>query len=229
MQDDLNQNEIAGRAAQNLPGRAPVQEGAGAATVPDFRVASAFAPVPPMGLAASPSLPGGPAAGSPAIASLPAALSEAVAARFAGALASEAAIVRLLKPDMFNVALRPDAQTEILVNLVLRDGQVQAQASFSHGDAAAWSGRWTELQQALAPQGIKLAALNSSPTQNFSSPSPASATFAQSGDQPERRQNWRNEREAAATLNNHPVPTKPGVAPRVAAIPARRGRFENWA
>jgi hypothetical protein len=226
MQNDRNQNEIAGRDAQNLPGRPAPQNADGAPPAQDGRASIGANTLVPVLSTQS---------GAPAAKQVPAAapatppLADAIAARFASSVASEAAIVRQLKPDMFNVALRPDAQTEILVNLVLRDGRVQAQATFSHGDAAAWSGKWTELQQALAPQGITLAPLLQGPPQGVTPAAPAPASFARSDDQPGHRQNRQDAENAPRGFENFPVPTKSAARPRAVATPGRRASFDNWA
>ena len=71
------------------------------------------------------------------------------------------AVVRLRQTgaDDFEVAIQPDPDTEICLRVSLQGPGVEIQAELRRGDGAALAARWPELQERLAQQGIKLAAL----------------------------------------------------------------------
>lgn len=75
----------------------------------------------------------------------------------------EAAIVRRLQPDSLAVVLRPDAQTEILLRLEQRNGQLEASARCDRGDYQFLTSHWPELRQCLEHQGIRLLDLEQRP------------------------------------------------------------------
>lgn len=57
----------------------------------------------------------------------------------------------------YEVELRPDGQTELVLRVVLVDGGAEVHAELRRGDAEAFAGRWKELQDRLAEQGVQLA------------------------------------------------------------------------
>lgn len=63
------------------------------------------------------------------------------------------------KLDSLQVVIRPDAGTQLSLELRQRDGGIQAQAILQQGDAAHLKQHWPELQQRLEERGIKLAPL----------------------------------------------------------------------
>lgn len=70
---------------------------------------------------------------------------------------------RQLGADSLSVVLRPDAQTELLLKVSLREGRVEAQVELQTGNYAALSSQWPELQQKLASQGVGLHPLGRHP------------------------------------------------------------------
>jgi hypothetical protein len=61
--------------------------------------------------------------------------------------------------DALSVVLRPDAGTELSLQLRHRDGVVEAQAVLTAGDHELLSRNWAELQSRLELHGVKLSAL----------------------------------------------------------------------
>jgi hypothetical protein len=57
------------------------------------------------------------------------------------------------------VVIKPDAGTQLSLELRQRDGGIEAQANLQQGDFAHLNQRWPELQQQLEQRGIKLGAL----------------------------------------------------------------------
>lgn len=61
--------------------------------------------------------------------------------------------------DDFEVAIQPDPNTEIVLRVTLQGEGAEIHAELRRGDSAAFAARWQELQERLAQQGVKLAAL----------------------------------------------------------------------
>lgn len=68
----------------------------------------------------------------------------------------EVAQFKRFNAESMAVVLKPDGQTEIFLHLAARNGQIEIQARFERGDFAALSGQWTQLQQTLSQQGVRL-------------------------------------------------------------------------
>ena len=58
-----------------------------------------------------------------------------------------------------SVVLRPDANTELFLQLNQREGGIEVQARVERGDAAGLNAEWGALQRSLATQGVRLGAL----------------------------------------------------------------------
>ena len=58
------------------------------------------------------------------------------------------------------VVLKPDPQTEIRLEFATRDGQIEARAHVTGGDLQQLGSNWTQLQDSLAQQGIRLLPLS---------------------------------------------------------------------
>lgn len=85
----------------------------------------------------------------------PAAESSAVE-RVARAVMDGVARVRQHGHESVSVVLKPDAGTELILRVEMRDGALSAQLHFSHGDRAGLDQHWDELQRRLAGQGVRL-------------------------------------------------------------------------
>jgi hypothetical protein len=58
--------------------------------------------------------------------------------------------------NSMSVVLKPDAHTEIRLEFATRDGQIEARAHVASGDLQQLGSNWTQLQDSLAQQGIRL-------------------------------------------------------------------------
>jgi hypothetical protein len=74
-------------------------------------------------------------------------------------LTREVAQFKRFNAESMAVVLKPDGQTEIFLHLASRNGQIEIQARFERGDFASLNGQWTQLQQTLSQQGVRLSNL----------------------------------------------------------------------
>ena len=58
--------------------------------------------------------------------------------------------------NSMSVVLKPDVHTEIRLEFATRDGQIEARAHVASGDLQQLGANWTQLQDSLAQQGIRL-------------------------------------------------------------------------
>jgi len=120
--------------------------------------------------------------------------------------------------DDFEVSLQPDPDTEIRLRVSLGISGVEMQAELRRGDAAALAARWPDLQERLAQQGIKLAALTEGDA--------SSGGFGQDSGFASPRQQPEAEGEAApfatTTTTAHPNPAAP-------TRPSHARGWETWA
>ena len=72
---------------------------------------------------------------------------------------SQAQYAREAKLDRVAVILRPDAQTEIVLQLRVQNGHLEAHARCDRGDFGALNSGWNELQRSLLDCGVRLAPL----------------------------------------------------------------------
>ena len=86
----------------------------------------------------------------------------------AQALINEAA-VRIHKREgaTLEVTIKPDADTELSLHIRFHAGQIEARAVCQRGDFSALQSDWSELQDRLAKQGIKLSGLETAGQQSF--------------------------------------------------------------
>ena len=114
--------------------------------------------------------------------------------QISGLLLREAGLLRQHSPDSMAVVLRPDANTELMVHLTQRNGQIEASVRCERGDFQQLGALWGHLQESLAGQKIQLAPLQES----SGSPSGWSSSPAASGDGQAGAQWGRGGREPAA-------------------------------
>jgi hypothetical protein len=79
--------------------------------------------------------------------------------RMAEVVTREVWMFKQTASDTVEVVLTPDKHTQISLRLQWRDGAVEAQARCQQGDFDAFRAQWPALQEALAHQGVRLAAL----------------------------------------------------------------------
>jgi hypothetical protein len=65
-------------------------------------------------------------------------------------------LVRAAKANELNVVLRPDANTELVLQLRHVDGQVHLQARCERGDFSWLDSQWSAIQNTLAQQGVRV-------------------------------------------------------------------------
>ncbi len=71
--------------------------------------------------------------------------------------------LRLTSRDSLEVVLRPDANTELHLEICQRNGQIQATLRCDARQAAHWGAGWSRLQESLALHGVQLAPLAETP------------------------------------------------------------------
>ena len=71
----------------------------------------------------------------------------------------EGSVVRFHKAgsESYEVSIRPDSGTEILLKISLKSGVPEVEAELRKGDAAVFASAWQDLHKRLADQGIRLA------------------------------------------------------------------------
>jgi hypothetical protein len=74
----------------------------------------------------------------------------------------ETALVRQHRSDSMAVVLRPDANTELVLHVTQRNGQIETAVRCERGDLDALNALWPQLQDSLAQQKIRLAPLRES-------------------------------------------------------------------
>lgn len=166
MDNGLEQNQFAGSPEQKLPARGrtapapdtrPLAERAldAAGDPAGKRAGTAFE------LSAIRPLTAAQAASSPAGATIESSSGNSVrtAEQLLQNVNREVAQFKRFNAESMAVVLKPDNQTEIFLHLASRNGQIEIQARFERGDFAALNGQWSQLQQTLSQQGIRLSSL----------------------------------------------------------------------
>lgn len=127
------------------------------------------------------------------------------------------------------VVLKPDAETALFLHLKMHEGQVKVFARFERGDFQEMEADWAGIQQALAPQGILLAALqNSESTREFSWNGETAERNPSQGGHPRQGTQEREGRQAMAeTMVAAPAGRASKPVNGKAARPARH--WESWA
>ncbi len=170
MDKGLEQNHFAGSAEQNLPARGRTSPATDARSLVERPVSlvheraadrsdKAFTTVVEA-LTSRPAVTNLPSNGSTAGVE---AASGGTAARTAEQLlqnvSREVAQFKRFNAESMAVVLKPDSHTEIFLHLASRNGQIEIQARFERGDFASLNGQWTQLQQTLSQQGVRLSNL----------------------------------------------------------------------
>ncbi len=97
--------------------------------------------------------------------------------RFAELISTEANILRQFRPGVLSAVVRPDAHSELRIELRLHRGQAEVRASLERGDLEAFKAGWPELQSNLLAQGIALLPLNEAPTAGLAGKNPEPSSF----------------------------------------------------
>lgn len=103
--------------------------------------------------------------------------------RLSDQLSGEVVLLQRLRTASMTAVLRPDAGSELRVDLRRREGRVEIRATLERGDAQAIAEGWPELQQQLRAQGVHLLPLERevSPDSAKASSDLAEERSAQSG------------------------------------------------
>lgn len=154
--------------------------------------------------------------------------------RISSLIARESALVKKHGSDSMAVVLRPDAETELFVHLSQRDGQIEATVRCERGDAHQLGALWSQLQDSLAAQKVRLAPLQetSGGNSNFNqSPNGSAMSGGQNGAREEAR-------PQKQSMDDWPAPAVPApAAPHVRGTGGSRRRrittsrpgWETWA
>jgi hypothetical protein len=138
-------------------------------------------------------------------------------------IANVVAEMKRLKPDSMTVLLKPDAQTELHLQLQMHDGRVDIEARVQRGDFAALNGQWAQLQQNLASQGIRLGGLQPTQAPHASDSDSGGGLGQQPGGQPSQRDLSGPQHEPGS-----PRPATTVGKSKPANNPSRRS-WESWA
>lgn len=103
--------------------------------------------------------------------------------RLSDQISGEVVLLQRLRTASMTAVLRPDAGSELRVDLRRREGRVEIRATLERGDAQAIAEGWPELQQQLRAQGVHLLPLERevSPDSAKASSDLAEERSAQSG------------------------------------------------
>lgn len=145
----------------------------------------------------------------------------------AGEIALHAGQVRDLKLDSMMVVLRADSDTQIAVQLVRVADVIEVKARIERGDLPGLTNRWSELQQSLAVQGIRLHDFESKPRQNSHFEQNASNSNAQ--DEAGRQPREQARRQAGGETSAEPMPARRTSSIRTIKSGTRAGTWELWA
>lgn len=142
----------------------------------------------------------------------------------------EAALVRQYHSDSMAVVLRPDAETELYVHLSQRNGQIEAVIRCERGDSHQLGALWSQLQESLAAQKVRLAPLQESPgSQNFN-PSSTSSGFGGQGHGSSRQSpDKQSLDEWPAPASSQPAPLRDERGSGRRRVTTSRPGWESWA
>ena len=152
--------------------------------------------------------------------------------RLSDQLSGEVVLLQRLRNASMTAVLRPDAGSELRVELRRRDGRVEIRATLERGDAQAIAEGWPELQQQLRTQGVHLLPLEreGSPDSSKASSDPADERSAHSGGRGRNQQPAQDSApemggEAGQKARSHQARS----AQPAALKPAHRPLLESWA
>jgi hypothetical protein len=152
--------------------------------------------------------------------------------RLSDQLSGEVVLLQRLRTASMTAVLRPDAGSELRVELRRRDGRVEIRATLERGDAQAIAEGWPELQQHLRTQGVHLLPLEREGSADSSKAfsDPADERSAHSGGRGRNQQPAQDSApemggEAGQKARSHQARS----AQPAALKPAHRPLLESWA
>lgn len=151
----------------------------------------------------------------------------------------EVALIKQHSSDSMAVVLRPDAETELLVHLTQRNGQIEAIVRCERGDLQHLGALWGQLQESLAQQKVRLAPLQESPSNhsNFNPPAGSDTNgnghgsprhSQREGPQPSDKQ-FMDEWPMPASSSTDPAHVRGRGGSRHRRLTTSRPGWETWA
>ncbi len=151
--------------------------------------------------------------------------------KLADLVARQAVELKKVNALQMNAVLRPDAQTELHLSLRLAEGKVEVHAQCNAENQQALSAQWSQIQQALAPQGIRLANLNDN-TPQWANQNAFGGTSNPANQQSSNHQEARRQQAPASSEEDNllSVAVSEKTAARTPRISRADGlRWESWA
>lgn len=145
----------------------------------------------------------------------------------AGEILQHASQARDLKLDSMIVVLRTDSETQIALQLVRVADAIEVKARIERGDLATLSHRWSELQQTLAAQGVRLHDFEAKGRSGGSSEQPATNSGSPEDAGGHARQQARRQDTGESLADG--TPARRGSPARVTRARGRAGTWELWA
>ena len=140
-------------------------------------------------------------------------------------ISKQAIALKHFNAESMAVVLKPDDATAVFLHLKLSGGQVEVHARMERGDYSAMNSNWSQLQQALAPQGIRLGALQEAAT-NHSTSAAAFGSFARDREERPSQKSFVPEPGREQPLPTRTTKVTLRVAPKLTAA---KKHWESWA
>lgn len=147
----------------------------------------------------------------------------------------EVMLVRRFGAETMSVVLRPDSETELMLNLRQMDGYVEAAVRCDRGDLGDLRGYWRELQETLAAQNVRLlpapetlshSSILEAPTHHGSRTSFGEDRPSRQADPDPNPERPGGESRQRSSSSETPSESPENPAPRRAV---RRAGWESWA
>ena len=153
--------------------------------------------------------------------------------RIASLMVRESTLVKKHGSDSMAVVLRPDAETELFVQLSQRDVQIEATVRCERGDVQHLGALWSQLQESLAQHKVRLAPLQDAPSSqsNFNQSPGSGMSSGQNGMREETRpeKQFMDERPAPAASQTTAPHVRGTGGSRSRRITTSRPGWETWA
>ncbi len=155
--------------------------------------------------------------------------------RLADQLSGEVVLMQRLRSGAMTAVLKPDADSELRVDLRRREGRLEIRAIMERGDSQAISEGWPELQQRLRSQGVHLLPLErqSSPTTSRDSADLTGERPANSGSRGKNPQTHQESHDGNSWIRGEAGQPLRGAATRSANVSAKKANhrhlLESWA
>jgi hypothetical protein len=152
--------------------------------------------------------------------------------RIGALIVREVSLVRVSNAESLAVVLRPDPETELLVQISRRGGQLEAEIRCDRGDLAVLNGHWHQLRDSLAEHHVRLLPYAELPPAPVDS---SAGTPGRSFHLDERASGRHESPSEAGGHNRRDAQRKEPAdeAPRPGSPPARAGvrrdHWETWA